>query len=136
MDNLFNNKRNYITNDGDELVNMCIPSIELEKVNANAFFKLNSSYNGRLDRFVYDNISPNLDDGLDLTMYCNHIFNPFAVQENDILYAPIVDDNVYNKQSEPILPDGKKLSSQQTGQKQMSYAERVEYYAKIGLGIS
>lgn len=135
MRNLFINKRTYIGEDGDEYINMCIPSLDMDRINANAFGLLNSTHNGRLDRFVHETVTRNIDDGLDLTLYCNHIFNPFSVQEGDVLYTPIYDTKVFTKQSEPSLPDGKTFSSQQAGKKEMTYAERVEYLALMGMGI-
>ena len=108
----------------------------MDSLNANSFIRLNSSYNGRLDRFVYNHVSKSIDDGLDKTMYYNHIFNPFAVEEGDILYTPVEGGEVYQKLSEPQLPDGNVLSNKLLGKKQMTYAEKVEYYAKLGLGIS
>lgn len=136
MDNLFKNKRTYITKDGDEVLNMSIPSLNMKNLNSNSFMKLNASHNGRLDRFVYDYVSKDIDDGLDRTMYYNHIFNPFAVEEGDIIFTPVTGGEVYQKLSEPLLPDGNVLSNTSLGKKQMTYAEKVEYYAKMGLGIS
>ncbi|MCM1220595.1 MAG: hypothetical protein NC548_39520 [Lachnospiraceae bacterium] len=135
MKNLFINKRTYIGNDGDEYINMFIPSVDMNTINANSFGLLNSTHNGRLDRFVYETVTRNVDDGLDLTLYVNHIYNPFAVQEGDVLYVPINDSKVFQKSSEPSLPDGKTFSSKQSGKKEMTYAEKVEYLALMGLGI-
>lgn len=136
MDKLFSNKRTYKTEMGEEFIDMSIPSLTLKKLNANSYVRLNLSHNGRLDRFVYETVSRDLDDGLDMTMYINHIFNPFAVKEGDILYTPVNNDDVYKKQTEPILPDNTKLSDRTTATKQMTYAERVEYLAKMGMGIT
>lgn len=136
MENLFSNKRTYIAENGDELVNMCIPSVALNKIKANSSSRLNSSHNGRLDKFVYECVSKSIDDGLDLVMYYNHIFNPFAVQEEDILYTPLVNDTPFSSQSEPELPDGSRLSDATAPTQNMTYAQKVEYFSKLGLGIS
>lgn len=136
MDKLFSNKRTYKTEMGEEFINMSIPSLSLKELKATAFIRLNLSHNGRLDRFVYETVSRNIDDGLDMTMYINHIFNPFAVKEDDILYVPINNDYVFKKQTEPELPDNTKLSDRASATKQMTYAEKVEYMAKMGLGIT
>lgn len=136
MNKLFANKRTYITENGDELLDMCIPSLDMSKLKSNAVMRLNQSHNGRLDRFVYNNVSKDLDEGLDLVMYYNHIFNPFAVAEGDYLFTPVSGGDYYVKNSEPTLPDGSKKSDSDVSTKQMTYAEKVEYYAKLGLGIS
>lgn len=136
MKKLFDNKRTYITNNGDELIDMSIPSLNMNNINSNSFFRLNQSHNGRLDRFVYDNVSKSIDDALDVTMYYNHIFNPFAVKEGDILYTPVISDELYQKQNEPELPDETLLSDKVIPKTQMTYAEKVDYYARMGLGIS
>ena len=136
MDKLFSNKRTYKNELGEEFINVEIPSLKLDDLRANAFIRLNASHNGRIDRFVYENVSKDIDSGIDMTMYINHIFNPFAIQEGDILYTPIVNDDAYIRQSEPELPDGKKLSDNISTEKKMTYAQRVEYLAKLGLGIT
>ena len=77
-----------------------------------------------------------MDSAIDMVMYFNHIFNPFAVEEGDILYTPVIQDELYYTQSEPELPDGTVLSMNSIGEKKMTYAERVDYYSKLGLGVS
>ena len=136
MEKLFSNKRTYVDKDGNELVDMCIPSLKLDSIQANSFLKLNETYNGRIDRFTYEHVSTDLDSAIDMVMYFNHIFNPFAVKEGDILYTPVIQDELYYTQSEPELPDGTVLSMNSIGEKKMTYAERVDYYSKLGLGVS
>lgn len=136
MEKLFTNKRTYTTENGDELVNMCIPSLDMSKLKSNAVMRLNQSHKGRLDKFVYESVSRDLDEGLDLVMYYNHIFNPFAVDEDDYLFTPITGGDYYIKNGEPTLPDGSRKSDADVSTKQMTYAERVEYFAKLGLGVS
>ena len=41
MEKLFSNKRTYVDKDGNELVDMCIPSLKLDSIQANSFLKLN-----------------------------------------------------------------------------------------------
>ena len=135
MNNLFSNKRTYVTDNGETILDMSIPSLKLDKLVCNSFARLNQSHNGRLDKFVYESVSRDLEKGLDMTMYLNHIFNPFAVQEDDILYIPINKDGVYEKKLEPNLPDGTVLSDSNPESKQMTYAQKVEYLAKMGYGI-
>ena len=135
MDKLFTNKRTYKNSKEEEMLDMCIPSLPIERASAHAVLKLNSEHNGRLDRFVYTCVSKNIDDGLDRTMYINHIFNPFAVQEGDILYVPNCDGDIYQKVVEPSLPDDETLSNKVSTTKQMTYAQRIEYLAKMGLGV-
>ena len=134
MDNLWRFKRTYIASDGDEYINMCIPSLDMTRLNANAFFNLHSGHSGRIDRFVSEYVSniATIDDGIDHTMWCNHIFNPFAIEEGDCLYSPIVSSGTYVRKNEPSLPDGSKLSSNMSTKKQMTYAENVEYLATMG----
>lgn len=136
MDKLFSNKRTYIDSKGDEIFNMFTPTIPLDKIVANGVMRLNKSHNGRLDRFVWDNVSRDIDSGLDMIMYVNHIFNPFAVQDGDMVFIPVVNGDIYQTQSEPSLPDGTTVSKKINNEKQMTYAERVEYYSKLGLGVS
>lgn len=135
MNKLFDYKRTYKNIDGVELVDMCIPSLKADNLEANSFVRLNESYNGRLDKFVWDFVSKDMDDGIDMVMYFNHIFNPFAIQDGDILFTPVEGSGQYIKQSEPELPDGSVLSSRSPETKQMTYAERIEYLARLGLGI-
>ena len=73
-------------------------------------------------------------ENIDTVMYVNHIFNPFAIQEGDVVYVPNGDDYYY-KEAEPELIDGTKLSSKMSNDKPMTYAETVEYLGRLGLGI-
>ena len=68
-------------------------------------------------------------------MYYNHIFNPFSVDEGDLLYTPLYDEGYFTQKGEPILPDGSKHSSNTSGEKKLTYAEKVEKAARTGLGI-
>lgn len=135
MKNLFLKKRTYIGTDGEEYINMCVPSVNMNKLIANSYVTLSEDHNGRLDKLVYECISKDLDNGIDLTMYYNHIFNPFAVQEGDGIYMPLDKDDVFEKKAEPELPDGERLSNTSVGKKSMTYAQTVEYLARNGFGI-
>lgn len=134
MTKLFDTKRTYIGYDGEEYVNMCIPVVDISKLKGNSTKKLNQDESGRIDTFVWNNVAKNMNM-IDITMYANHIFNPFSINEGDILYVPMDNDNVYESNEEPSLPDGTKYSSSSKGEKKMTYAEKVEYLAKKGLGI-
>lgn len=136
MENLFSNKRTYIDKDGNELVDMSIPSLKLKDMEANSFLKLNESYNGRIDKFAYDHVSTDLDNAIDMVMYFNHIFNPFSISEDDVLYTPVIQDELYYNQDEPELPNGTIMSMNSKGEEKMTYAETVDYYSKLGLGVS
>lgn len=134
MDKLFTYKRTYNCYDGDELINMSIPAVNVDKIQCNRLDRVNQDEKGRLDSFVWRAVAKNLNM-IDIVMYANHIFNPFAVNEDDILYVPLDDDKDYVNSSEPSLPDGTKLSKSSRGEKTMSYAEKVEYLARQGLGL-
>ena len=134
MDKLFDAKRRYIGYDGEEYINMCIPVVSINKLEGNSIGKLNKDHNGRLDNFVWDNVEKDIDM-IDMVMYANHIFNPFAVKEGDIMKIPLSDDDLYRTSDEPSLPDGSKYSNNTSGEKAMTYAEKVEYLARKGLGL-
>lgn len=134
MDKLFDAKRRYIGYDGEEYINMCIPVVSINKLEGNSIGKLNKDHNGRLDNFVWDNVEKDIDM-IDMVMYANHIFNPFAVKEGDVINIPLSDDGLYKTTDEPSLPDGSRHSSNTNGEKAMTYAEKVEYLARRGLGV-
>ena len=134
MDKLFDTKRTYIGNDGDEYIDMCIPVVTVNDMVGNEIKELNQDENGRLDTFVWKSVSKDLDM-IDMVMYANHIFNPFAVKEGDILNIPVSNDDLYQSNDEPSLPDGSKHSNNIKGEKSKTYAETVEQMAKNGLGI-
>ena len=60
-------------------------------------------------------------------MYINQIYNPFSIDEGDILYTPIYNDKLFSKSAEPILPDGSTLSSK--NKQTLTYAEKVAILA-------
>lgn len=134
MDKLFDTKRTYIAYDGDEYINMCIPVVNVKEITGNSLNELNQDENGRLDNFVWKNVDKDIDM-IDITMYANHIFNPFSVKEGDILNVPNVNDKLYRISDEDTLPDGTKHSNNVNGEKTMSYAEKIAYMAKKGLGV-
>ena len=73
-------------------------------------------------------------DMIDMVMYANHIFNPFSIKEGDIITVPADNDNLYKSSDEPSLPDGSKHSKNSKGEKTKTYAETVEYLAKLKKG--
>ena len=134
MDKLFDTKRKYIGYDEEEYIDMCIPVINVRNLTGSHVRILNQDHSGRIDRFVWNSVSKNLDM-IDTVMYANHIFNPFAVKDGDILNVPNDNDSLYQTSDEPSLPDGSKHSKNVNGEKTMSYAEKIEYLAKKGLGV-
>lgn len=134
MDKLFDTKRKYIGYDEEEYIDMCIPVINVSNLTGSHVRILNQDHSGRIDRFVWNSVSKNLDM-IDTVMYANHIFNPFAVKDGDILNVPNDNDSLYQTSDEPSLPDGSKHSKNVNGEKTMSYAEKIEYMAKKGLGV-
>lgn len=134
MDKLFNTKRKYIGYDGEEYLNLSIPVVDLDKISSNSLLEVNNDENGRIDTFVWKNVEEDLDL-IDLTMYANHIFNPFSIKKGDLLLTPIRSDDAYFSSDEPTLPDGHTLRTTGTNKKKMTYAEKVEYFARKGLGL-
>ena len=134
MDKLFDTKRRYIGYDGEEYINMCIPVLDISKLFGNGVSTLTKDENGRLDTFVWKNVAKDFDV-IDAVMYANHIFNPFSVKEGNILNVPANGSDLYVESDEPSLPDGSKFSNSSRGEKTMTYAEKIEYMAKKGLGV-
>lgn len=134
MDKLFDTKRKYTGYDGEEYIDMCIPVVDINKISGHSAEQLNKDCNGRLDTFVWNNVAKNLDM-IDMVMYANHIFNPFAVKEGEILNIPTDNDKLYKSQGEPSLPDGTKYSKNSNGEKEQTYAEKIESMGKKGLGL-
>lgn len=131
MDKLLDNKRTYITKDGEEFLNLSIPTVNINDIKVNGYIKVNQDCKGRIDRFVYSNVSKDYNS-IDILMYANHIFNPFAINDDDILYTPIYNDKLYSKPEEPVLPDETTLSSK--NKPSLTYAQKVELLAKQGKG--
>jgi hypothetical protein len=131
MDKLLDNKRKYISKDGEEFLNLMTPVVNINSIKSNGYIKVNQDCKGRLDKFVYTNVYKNFD-AIDLIMYANKIFNPFSIDEGDILYTPIYNDKLFTKSEEPVLPDEKTLSSK--NKKNLTYAEKVSLLAKQGKG--
>jgi len=134
MDKLFDAKRTYIGYDGEEYIDMCIPVININDLSGNAVRRLSQDENGRIDTFVWNSVSKDLDM-IDVAMYANHIFNPFSIKEGDILNVPEYNTSVFKSSGEPSLPDGSQHSKNVQGEKTRTYAENVEYLAKKGLGV-
>ena len=131
MDKSLDNKRKYISRNGEEYLNLSIPTVDINKIKINGYVKVNQDCKGRLDRFVAKNISKDYN-AIDIIMYANHIFNPFSIDEGDILYTPIYNDKLFSKSEEPILPDETKLSS--NNKSNQTYAEKVDSLSKQGKG--
>ena len=131
---LFDTKRKYTGYDGEEYIDMCIPVLDVNDIKANSIAKLSKDSQGRMDTFVWKSVGEDFNL-IDLVMYANHIFNPFAIEEGEVLIVPSNNDQIYRKTDEPSLPDGSKHSKNVNGEKTMSYAEKIEYLAKKGLGV-
>ena len=131
MDKLLDNKRTYVARDGEEYLNLTTPVVNINDIQINGYIKVNQDCKGRIDKFVYRNVSKDYN-AIDMLMYANHIFNPFAIDEGDILYTPIYNDKLYSKLEEPILPDDTTLSS--NNKPSITYAEKVALLAKQGKG--
>lgn len=134
MDKLFDTKRKYIGYDGEEYINMCIPAVDTNKISVNSTVIINQDDNGRIDKFTWCDVAHNMNM-IDTVMYANHIFNPFSIQDGDMYNIPVDNDNMYVSTDEPSLPNGTKHSSNVNGEKKKTYAENVEYLAKMGLGV-
>lgn len=131
MDKLLDNKRTFISRDGEEYLNLTTPTVNINDIKINGYIKVNQDCKGRIDKFVYTNLSKDYN-AIDILMYANHIFNPFSIDENDILYTPIYNDKLFFKSEEPILPDETTLSSKNKAT--LTYAEKVALLAKQGKG--
>lgn len=126
MDKILDNKRKYVSKDGDEYLNLFTPTVNINNIKANGYIRVNQNCKGRIDKFVYSNVSKDYN-AIDLIMYINQIYNPFSIDEGDILYTPIYNDKLFSKSAEPILPDGYTLSSK--NKQTLTYAEKVALLA-------
>lgn len=133
MDKLLDNKRKYISKKGEELLNLLSPTVDINSIQINGYIKVNQDCKGRIDKFVYTNVSRDYN-AIDILMYANHITNPFSIDEGDILYTPIYNDSLFSKSEEPVLPDNTTLSTK--NKPSLTYAEKVALLAKQGKGWS
>ena len=133
MEKLFDKKRRHKVDD-DEMLDLGIPCVNIKKLEANGLLRVSQDQKGRLDKFTLGNVDKD-KSAIDIVMYYNHIFNPFSVDEGDLLYTPLYDEGYFTQKGEPILPDGSKHSSNTSGEKKLTYAEKVEKTARTGLGI-
>ena len=131
MDKLLNNKRTFVARDCNEYLNLCTPTVNIDDIKTNGYIRVNQDCKGRIDKFVYTNVSKDYNS-IDFLMYVNHIFNPFSIVEGDILYTPIYNEELFKKSEEPILPDETTLSSR--NKSTLTYAEKVALLAKQGKG--
>ena len=133
MEKLFDKKRRHKVDD-DEMLDLGIPCVNIKKLEANGLLRVSQDQKGRLDKFTLGNVDKD-KSAIDIVMYYNHIFNPFSVDEGDLLYTPLYDEGYFTQKGEPILPDGSKHSSNTSGEKKLTSAETVEKAARTGLGI-
>lgn len=127
MDRALDNKRTYISKDGEEYLNLTTPVVNINNIKSNGYIRVNKDCKGRIDKFVYKNVSKDYN-AIDLIMYANKIFNPFSIDEGDILYTPVYNDKLFSKSQEPVLPDETTLSSKNKAT--LTYAEKVAILAK------
>jgi hypothetical protein len=128
MEKMFDKKRRHDV-DGEEMLDLGIPCVDVKSLRANGLLRVSHDQRGRIDRFTYANVSKD-SNAIDMVMYYNHIFNPFSIDEGDMLYTPVYNESDFRDIGEPVLPD----SEGNTGGG-LSYAEMVERAAKTGLGI-
>lgn len=131
MDKLLDKKRTYNRQDGEEYLNLITPTVNIDDITVNGYIKVNRDCRGRIDKFVYSNVSKDYN-AIDILMYANHIFNPFSIDEDDILYTPVYSDKLFSKPEEPVLPDETTLSTK--NKPSLTYAQKVELLAKQGKG--
>lgn len=131
MDKLLDNKRKYVYKNDEEYLNLFTPVVNIDDIKINGYIKVNQDCKGRIDKFVYSNVSKDYNS-IDLLMYVNHIFNPFSIDEGDILYTPVYNDKLFSKSEESVLPDETTLSSRNKAS--LTYAEKVALLAKQGKG--
>lgn len=134
MEKAFDKKRTHTLENGDTVVELGIPCVDINKINANSVLRVSQDQKGRLDRFTQLNVSKDAN-AIDIVMYYNHIFNPFSIDEGDLIFTPVYNDGIFRPVGEPVLPDGTKHSSNKKGEKELTYAEKVEKAARTGLGI-
>jgi hypothetical protein len=131
MNKILENKRTYIARNGEEYLNLTDPTVNINDIKINGYIKVNQDCKGRIDKFVLSNVSKNYN-AIDILMYANHIFNPFSIDDGDILYTPIYNDNLFSKPEDIVLPDETTLSSK--NKSTLTYAEKVALLAKQGKG--
>ena len=131
MDKLLDNKRKYVDKNAEEYLNLFTSVVNIDDIKINGYIKVNQDCKGRIDKFVYSNVSKDYNS-IDLLMYVNHIFNPFSIDEGDILYTPVYNDTLFSKSEESVLPDETTLSSRNKAT--LTYAEKVALLAKQGKG--
>ena len=134
MEKLFDKKRRSTNIDDEEMIELGIPCVDIKELKANGVLRVSQDQKGRIDRFALGNVNRDVNS-IDILMYFNHIYNPFSIDEGDILYTPVYNDGVFNRVGEPVMPDGTKHSNNTKGKKELTYAEKVEKAARLGLGI-
>lgn len=134
MDKILDKKRRTTSDDGDEMLELGIPCVNINKITANGVIRVAQDQKGRMDKIAQLNVGED-KMSIDLVMYYNHIFNPFSIDEGDIIFTPMYSESCLKSTSEPVLPDGSKPSNKASGKKELTYAEKVEKAARTGLGV-
>lgn len=133
MSKLLESKRTYIASDGEEYLDLSIPSLNIKNLKGNLLMKVASDEKGRIDKITWKYARKDLDV-MNQVLYYNHIFNPFAINEGDILYIPNTNTDYYITANEPKLIDGSKHSTDEHQKSEKTYAENVEFLALTGFG--
>ena len=72
MDKIFDNKKTYMASDGEEMINLSIPCVDISKIGVRSMIKVSQDEAGRLDRLVWKNVGHDMSL-IDDVMYINHI---------------------------------------------------------------
>lgn len=86
----------------DEELNLGTRVIDIDTIDCNSAGRVPKGYDMRLDLIAND-INNNTAT-MDFVMYVNHIFNPFAITEGDVLIIPIYNESLYLDPEEIVYP--------------------------------
>lgn len=125
MEKIFDNKRTYKTYDGEEILDLSIPCVNIKNLSVGGMMRLTQTEAGRIDRLVWDNVGHDMTL-IDDVMYINHIFNPFSIEEGDVIRVPANSFSEPGHSLEPTLPDGKTLSNIKKGKKSKSRIQTIK----------
>lgn len=83
-----NLKRTTRDANGNEVLDICAPTIDLKKLRmlSDGLYLVREEFAMRPDRIAYEQYSD--VEKIDAIMWMNNIYNPFAIDELDMLYVP------------------------------------------------
>lgn len=84
MDLIFDLKKKITDKYGDEIIELSIPTINIDSIPLFGPIRVNQDQVSRLDSIVWSGIEEDFS-AIDTLMYANHIMNPFAIEEGDII---------------------------------------------------